>query len=381
MVNSMRIMESKKKVAILQRIVYRYQAESLIRLHDQLADMGVSLKIFCGIVEGGATFPGGMFEELPHIKIGLTVGGINDTLVLLRTLFPRLRMFKPDLIVAEDISFMPNCLTVWAYSKISKVPYLIRGLGIIPNKRPSKIRLILEPLISLFRGGARAFLCYSGHAANYYSSRYEKPCYVLCNSTLPAHTNTELLEIESSVVDKYSNANLFRIVFIGRLLPQKQVDLLLRVVTRLNCHLDILGDGPSKVGLERLSVELGITDKVLFHGQITDNTLKKDIFKQAHLGVLPGRGGLAIQEMMWYGIPVITSYADGTEMDLVVDGETGFFIKEMSENTLLDSIAKFEKLPCVEKTRIASNSYKVIDSKYNIDSMVSVYTKGIQENI
>ena len=46
--------------------------------------------------------------------------------------------------------------------------------------------------------------------------------------------------------------------------------------------------------------------------------------------VLPGTGGLAINEAMAHRLPVISGYADGSADDLVVDGVTGFRLKEDS---------------------------------------------------
>ena len=43
----------------------------------------------------------------------------------------------------------------------------------------------------------------------------------------------------------------------------------------------------------------------------------------SNIFVLPGTGGLAINEAMAYGLPVICSEADGTEKDLVIKVERG----------------------------------------------------------
>ena len=53
---------------------------------------------------------------------------------------------------------------------------------------------------------------------------------------------------------------------------------------------------------------------------------------------LPGRGGMVISEAMAYGCPVIAYQADGTEFDLVVDGETGIRMKRGDSEELLEAI-------------------------------------------
>lgn len=46
--------------------------------------------------------------------------------------------------------------------------------------------------------------------------------------------------------------------------------------------------------------------------------------------MLPGTGGLAINEAMAHRLPVISGYADGSADDLVVDGVTGYRLRDES---------------------------------------------------
>ena len=372
------------KVALVHRMVCHYQREYLTMFYNELAGKGTELKIFCGIVEDTVhPYPRVMVEKIKHWKFNVNVGGLDEKLVVLPPLFGALKKYRPDIIVTEDISAMPNCLAVLAYSRICGIPYLIWGLGIIPKKKSSTIRFLLEPFISLFRNGATAFLCYSSHARNYYFEKYKKPCYLMHNSTTLPHTKAELDEITKSVHRKYANPGETKIAFIGRLLPQKRVDLLLQTAAVVNrilpVSVDVIGDGLIKNKLVALCDELGILGRVYFHGQITDKEAKKRLFLNAHLGVLPGLGGLAIQEMMWYGLPVITSHADGTERDLVKDRETGFFVDEMNEATLTSAIIQFIGLSGKDKIKMAINGLQIINRRYNVESMVSTFIQAVNE--
>lgn len=78
----------------------------------------------------------------------------------------------------------------------------------------------------------------------------------------------------------------YRIVFCGRLIPLKRVDLLLRALAGLaqeDWSLDVLGDGPLRGELEQLTAELALSDQVQFHGQV-GNPCRH--FAVADLGVL-----------------------------------------------------------------------------------------------
>ena len=56
-----------------------------------------------------------------------------------------------------------------------------------------------------------------------------------------------------------------RAAYVGRLVPEKGIDLLLRALPP-SWSLDILGDGPERAALQRLAAELGIGERVRFLG-------------------------------------------------------------------------------------------------------------------
>ncbi len=84
--------------------------------------------------------------------------------------------------------------------------------------------------------------------------------------------------------------NRFRIVFCGRLIPLKRLELLLEALAQLDnkrdWQLDILGDGPMQQDLSILAETLGLTHKVRFHGSVSNPYA---YFAQADLGVLCSR--------------------------------------------------------------------------------------------
>ena len=61
--------------------------------------------------------------------------------------------------------------------------------------------------------------------------------------------------------------------------------------------------------------------------------------------VLPGTGGLAINEAMAHRLPVISGYADGSADDLVIDGVTGFRLREASAEALVDRLREWLASP------------------------------------
>jgi glycosyltransferase involved in cell wall biosynthesis len=126
----------------------------------------------------------------------------------------------------------------------------------------------------------------------------------------------------------------FTIGYVGRLVAEKSVDLLLHAVARLKgeWRLRILGDGPERQRLFSLASELEIAPLVTFQSMIT-STRMPDFYPQLDALVLPSRTrpnwkeqfGRVLIEAMACGVPVVGS--DSGEIPHVV-GETGMVFPE-----------------------------------------------------
>jgi glycosyltransferase involved in cell wall biosynthesis len=100
----------------------------------------------------------------------------------------------------------------------------------------------------------------------------------------------------------------------------------------------------------------------------------KDYFLRADLFVLPGTGGLAIQEAMAYGLPVIVAEGDGTQDDLVRSGN-GWLIPADDENALIKTLE--EALSDPKRLReMGAASFKIVQEEVNVENMVAVFVEA-----
>lgn len=81
-----------------------------------------------------------------------------------------------------------------------------------------------------------------------------------------------------------------RLVFVGRLAPGKGIDLTIkamRFITKSvpDCELWILGDGPFRADLERLTQSLGLANSVKFFGFLPDYDDVTDLIRQCDIGI------------------------------------------------------------------------------------------------
>ena len=124
---------------------------------------------------------------------------------------------------------------------------------------------------------------------------------------------------------------------VGRLVPQKGFDVLLRALaqTRWPHHLLLAGEGPECAALERLCQELGLSERVTWLGrQSHDQVLERCAAASAF--VLPSRHepqGIVVLEAMSVGTPVLASAVGGVP-ETVQHGVNGYLFPNGDEAAL-----------------------------------------------
>ena len=163
------------------------------------------------------------------------------------------------------------------------------------------------------------------------------------------------------------------ILFVGRLQARKRIDFLLRVCAEIkNVRLVIVGDGPERDALESLARE--IYPGAEFVGARHGDELKA-YFAEADLFVLPGTGGLAVQEAMSHGLPIIVAQGDGTQDDLVRK-ENGWQIPPDDFNALLATMK--DALSDVARLReMGKESYRIVSEEINIQKMADAFVRAL----
>jgi glycosyltransferase involved in cell wall biosynthesis len=136
----------------------------------------------------------------------------------------------------------------------------------------------------------------------------------------------------------------------------------------------VVGDGPAREALENLSRK--IYPRAEFVGAKHGDELEP-YFSKADLFVLSGTGGLAIQQAMAHGLPVIVAHGDGTQDDLVRE-ENGWQVPpddlQALTNTLQRAISDPGKLRLM-----GAASYRIVAEEINVDKMVEVFIHALND--
>lgn len=140
------------------------------------------------------------------------------------------------------------------------------------------------------------------------------------------------------------------IIFVGRLVAKKGIHILLHALACLkkyhnNVRCMIAGDGPMRSALERLAMQLGIDDCVVFVGAVPHWRMH-EFYAMGDVLVVPSvvapsgdRDGLpnVILEAAAIGVPIIGSDVSGIP-EFITDGETGLLVPPNDAHALANAI-------------------------------------------
>ena len=214
---------------------------------------------------------------------------------------------------------------------------------------------------------------------------------------LPAGVRGTIIELVDNGVDlsvwksptpvtKEPNQTV-RFVYVGRLVDWKAVDLLLEafqpVAAQTDAILEIIGNGVLQQELEGLSHRLGLSDRVVFTGWLSQDECALKL-QQADALVLPSLlecGGAVVLEAMAMGVPVIATNWGGPADYL--DSTCGILIDPTSKdafvNGLTEAMLKLAHSPDLRLSMGNAGQERVLkyfDWERKVDRILEIYRQS-----
>lgn len=262
------------------------------------------------------------------------------TIMFIVKSFPIIVKYKPKIILVDLISsetFIAPLLKL-----IFKIPYIATAHGseIRRYKKRTKLfRTFDEKMKSMVIKKANFVVAVSKEIADILTRDWAIPKERVC--VIGNGFDSE--KICNAKTDSVERKSTNRLVYVGRLVPEKDLFTLLRAMTSLsnlgnNASLDIIGDGPCFKELNQFCVESGILNVnflgCLSHEKVLEAISNSDIFVLSSIEEgLP----IVIIEAMSLGKPVIATSVGGIP-ELIVSGFNGYLVPPKSIESLVNAI-------------------------------------------
>lgn len=214
--------------------------------------------------------------------------------------------------------------------------------------------------------------------------------------TTPTKKAAEYLEANTSVrgvlaiscgIDAHNYTASFeprsanRIVFLGRVVEEKQIDKLIRAVGKLDPALDarlkILGSGDQEHRLKSLTHQLGLDDRVSFAGKVSEDYLRSTL-TAAKVFAMPSIAELqsiSTMEAMASGLPVVAANAMALP-HLVHDGENGYLFAKGDVDDLAEKLTRVLTMEPAQYEAFQRESLSIVeahDIQRTLDTFESLY--------
>ncbi|MGC8699783.1 MAG: glycosyltransferase family 4 protein [Candidatus Micrarchaeia archaeon] len=267
-----------------------------------------------------------------------------------------------DIIDADAFPFL-HLFTIWLYAKLKKIRFVITWHEVwkkeywqkYMGRFPGLIGYLIESLSPKL---TNSFISNSEETAKMLKEEFGKESIIF-----PAAVSSEEFDIGD-----VERKNQF--IFVGRLVPEKRVDMVLKAIAETSARAKIIGIGPEEKRLKELASKLGLKNRVSFARRVSRKKLFKSIKESKALLMFSSREGLSLItiEAMMLGTPVLivgsTSLPkEVRELCTVLDERN--MGREI--NNFLSNYAKYEegakKIKALAKERFSADMAGKIYSK------------------
>lgn len=366
------------RVAIVNRVMPHYRLPVMTDLSERL-EGGLTLIYSRSIVSGKKRIESCISDSIPtrlmdFRLLPIPVLARRYTIGYHRRLTAALDEVDPQVVITEGESNLLNSIIASHFCRRRRLPLIWWGCGRVRNKPVTCARLLSKPLLKRLLRNAAAVIGYSSYACSYYRDTYglsPDKMFVAPNSlhptTVPDYDRQDAQRVRTDLGIPPEAPVL---LYVGALTPPKRPDLFFDIFSDLrqslpDLHAILVGDGPMMAELQSRSDS---DDRFHIAGEVIDGV--HAYFHACDLFIMPGLGGLALQQAMMCAKPVVCTVADGTELDLVRDGKNGCFIEPGQPTGLWT-----ERISAVVQNRalredMGAESKRIIDAEYNSEIMV-----------
>jgi glycosyltransferase involved in cell wall biosynthesis len=309
--------------------------------------------------------------KLPWLRY-FSLGGLSRAL--------RKNSFQPEVIVAH-LGF--NLFFSYRLAQLLQVP-LIPAVHLGDLKYGSA--MLGEKRMHRIYHYATGIACRSPMIHQRFSDKFPElkdKCFVAYSGIDPSLLHAD--DMNREWLKKWDNARPINFCTLAILREYKNIAFNLNALTRLSPSIDwrykIIGDGPEKIALQRLTITLGIAARVEFRGFLPTPLAMQEL-RSSHIFLMLSREtfGLAFLEAMACGLIVVGSRGYGID-GILENGLNGFLCSPEDQTELASLLEKIINNTSHNKIKSILTKARETVSQYTIEKAAANYLKNIKRVI
>lgn len=367
-------------LTILNPTFPAYKREFFENLNTHLSEKQIELTVIYGssfFKKKVRTISNPRYNAIPLDAVEFNFFGFR--IAWWRKLFWNIKRIKPDIVV---INFNPGNIALWLvqfYCYLNRIKVGLWGCGYIRDDIKGIKRNIRGVFSNYFIRKADIIITYgSRYKNNLVEAGIDEKRIFIAQNTI----NIERIFDLDFLIEPDISSDIYKILFVGALISEKNLDLAIKAIARLiregyNIKFTIIGNGSIIDELKSIVDEEKMNDNIFILGPKYDDELSS-FFISSDIFILPGTGGLAINEAMAYGLPIISTTGDGTITDLLIEDYNGFYLDDLpgEENIYLTckkAISKSKE----QLAKMGKRSRQIVSEKATLQKMVSGFEAAI----
>lgn len=288
-----------------------------------------------------------------------------------------------DLFISGDLGYW-NTIVTFFLAKLLKKPFIIWSEEWHPEDVLKKRRLNVKRKIVL---NSDACIAPGSQSVSFlrYLGAQDKKIFIAPNASIPCFNNSQ---IDTSILPEDSfHGDMIKILFLGRIIPSKGLDHLIKAFSLIEKEnsgviLIIAGVGSYLAKLENL-VKRERIKNIVFLKHLINQIDKVKLYQECDIFVLPSvyygyveAWGLVLNEVMYFGKPVVATEMVGAAYDLIKNGINGYIVPEKNVKALSEALMKILHDNQLRNS-MGQMSKQIIEQGYRISHMVSGFEQAI----
>lgn len=372
-----------KKIIYIYGNLPAYREEFFTDLSKKLESDGVELKVFYGFIANKVTKQAEA-KEFKVEKFETTFKNLKlIRLSRMEGLFERVKEENPDGIIFQ---YNQTNLSEWevrSWCLKNKIPYGIWGCNYTRADLNGGLAKLREKIYHPIYRKATMLIPY-GTLYRYYFLRLGIPAdkVIVAQNSI----NVEGIVERNPDLANVGESKTLRILYVGALAPQKLLESSLSAVNTLitegaDIRLDVVGGGVQLDVLKNMLATYtdAVKERIVLHGPKYGDELPA-FFKNSDVFLMPGTGGLGVNEAMAYGLPIISTHGDETVYDLI-DGNGWFLKKFGSVEEQIEALRWFMSKSIEERKAMGALSRKLILERASLKNMVEKHALACEKMI